>query len=97
MNWTLRREIEDSARRKMAMREEDAASWGAVRLARDEEEAASLLQSLAPPAAILLDVFAPWCPTCSKIKPLLSAVAEELLSVCRWDHVACALSATQRA
>ena len=64
------------------MRDDDAASWGAVRLA-SEEDAGSLLQSLVAPSAVLLDVFAPWCPTCSKIKPLLSAAAEELQAVGR--------------
>ena len=86
VNWTLRQEIEDSARRKMEMRESDAAGWGAVRLV-SEEDAAALLRSLAPGssqgsgAGVLLEVFAPWCPTCSKIKPLLGAAAEELQQV----------------
>jgi len=90
VNWTLRQEVEDSARRKMAVRQSDAdaAGWGAVRLA-SKDDAAALLRSLAAASSsssqqhqgVLLEVFAPWCSTCSKIKPLLSAAAKELQQV----------------
>jgi thiol-disulfide isomerase/thioredoxin len=51
---------------------------GLVQLWPGASEGAEQLSLLPSSRSILLEVFAPWCVTCQRIEPLLTALAEDL-------------------